>query len=108
MFEVLSESGAVTVYVFGEVDIAISARLEATISRASQTGCSVLNVDLTGCSYIDSTGISVLVRHWKKSSIPFKVGIPSTGCVHKVFEICGFLEDDEFVRVIADGWKTAL
>lgn len=50
-----------TVEVVGELDQATAPELRAALAETLQDGGSVL-VDLTGCEFIDSTGLSLMVE----------------------------------------------
>lgn len=45
----------------GEVDTATSPRLEEALHAAMDTGASVVMVDMTGVSFMDASGVGVLV-----------------------------------------------
>jgi anti-anti-sigma factor len=61
-FEVAAreEPGGTVVAVTGELDVASSQVLESELAKLQ--GTSVIIVDLCGLSFIDSTGLGVLVR----------------------------------------------
>jgi anti-sigma B factor antagonist len=46
----------------GELDLAAASSLDAAIERTLQTDAKRIVLDLTGLDFIDSTGLSVLVR----------------------------------------------
>jgi anti-sigma B factor antagonist len=52
---------ATTVVVTGEIDIATAAMFEASVSEIATPGQAVV-IDLRDTTFIDSTGLSVLVR----------------------------------------------
>lgn len=54
--------GAMTVRLFGELDIASVPRAEALICEAEACGSMPLELDLTGVEFIDSTGLRMLLR----------------------------------------------
>ena len=55
-------AGAPGVAVRGEVDMANAAELQAALDAALADGAGVFVVDLTDVSFLDSSGINVLVR----------------------------------------------
>lgn len=52
--------GVAVVSVLGELDMATCPHVEEAISSASSAGSRVI-VDLTGCTFLDSSGVRVLV-----------------------------------------------
>jgi anti-anti-sigma factor len=55
------DPGVAAVHVSGELDLASVEKLEAGIERALAQGSAPLLIDFTGCGFIDSSVISVLV-----------------------------------------------
>jgi anti-sigma B factor antagonist len=55
------EGGSCVVTVAGEVDIYTSPELKGALANAAADGCTLVVVDLTGVSFIDSSGLGVLV-----------------------------------------------
>jgi anti-sigma B factor antagonist len=53
---------AATIYVSGELDVAASPRLEDVIRDAEDSELQRVVIDLTRLSFVDSTGLSVLLR----------------------------------------------
>jgi anti-sigma B factor antagonist len=60
--EVRKEGGASVITVKGELDLASTPALEEELDRVARTSPSVLIVDLRELDFMDSTGLSVLVR----------------------------------------------
>ncbi len=62
-FEVVvsQDAGGAVVQVTGDVDLATSTRLRDALQQAAATSSSVVRVDMTGVTFLDSSGISVLV-----------------------------------------------
>lgn len=54
-------AGGTTVVVRGEIDISTAPLFEASVSEVAEPGRAVV-IDLTDTTFIDSTGLSVLVR----------------------------------------------
>jgi anti-sigma B factor antagonist len=62
-FSIESEAaspGAVVLKLVGELDLAVASELKATLEQTPPDQAVV--VDLTGCEFIDSTGIAVLMQ----------------------------------------------
>jgi anti-sigma B factor antagonist len=69
-FEVKDESldgGVLTLSVRGELDLNTAPELDQPLEKALEEGpdTSVL-IDLSGCEFIDSTGIALIVRAWQR------------------------------------------
>ncbi len=60
--EVQSEDHAVVISVRGELDLATSPALEQELERVSSSETTVVIVDLRELEFMDSTGLSVLVK----------------------------------------------
>lgn len=52
--------------VFGEVDLATSPDLDAAIVTAIESGTAAVVIDLTDVSFMDSSGLGVIVRGLKR------------------------------------------
>lgn len=59
--EVTEGADATRVQVTGEVDLATSPRLREALDRAIGTGAETIRLDMAGVTFLDSSGISVLV-----------------------------------------------
>jgi anti-sigma B factor antagonist len=60
------ESGRVVVAAIGEVDVYTAPQLDAELSRLTGDGRTDLVVDLSRVEFLDSTGLSVLVKALKR------------------------------------------
>jgi anti-sigma B factor antagonist len=60
--EVRSEDGTTVISVGGELDLASSPALEEELERVAQSDAQMIVVDLRNLEFMDSTGLSVLVR----------------------------------------------
>jgi anti-sigma B factor antagonist len=60
------EAGRVVVVAIGEVDIFTAPQLDAELSRLTADGRTDLVVDLARVDFLDSTGLSVLVKALKR------------------------------------------
>ncbi len=75
----------------GDLDLTTVPDVERELRRAEQTTASVLAVDLSELTFIDSTGIRLMMqaqRRSAKSGIRLVV-VPGTGPVQRLFDICG-------------------
>jgi anti-sigma B factor antagonist len=74
----------------GEIDIATAPRLEAALNEATQSGAEEVWVDLIGVRFIDSTGISLLLRATLELSGPRRLAvICPDGPARRALELCG-------------------
>ena len=60
------EAGRVVVVAIGEVDVYTAPQLDAELSRLTGEGRTDLVVDLARVDFLDSTGLSVLVKTLKR------------------------------------------
>ena len=68
-FEVRNESledGVHTFKVVGELDLNTAPELEEPLESALGNGNAAVLIDLSGCEFIDSTGIALIVRAWQR------------------------------------------
>lgn len=54
------------VAVSGELDLNTAPQLDDSLEEALAAEGSALVIDLSGCEFIDSTGIALIVRTWQK------------------------------------------
>lgn len=92
-FEIKTErSGALCVVtIAGEVDVYTAPQLKTSLIEQIEDGCTDLLVDLRGVSFIDSSGLGVLIgvlRRTKEGSGTIRL-VCSRGNVMKVFRITG-------------------
>jgi anti-sigma B factor antagonist len=89
--ETRNGSGDVLLSVQGEVDLATAPELEAALERGLQGTARRLVVDLRGVEFLDSSGLSLLVRHDRlaRSAARRLVVIKGPPHVHQVFELTG-------------------
>ena len=92
--KVLAEGGVVTVAPTGELDLGTAPLLDAAMSYQRDLGIDTLVVDLRGVSFIDSSGVHLLLR-WaqdaSRGNLELRV-LPGPERVQKVFELTGVLE----------------
>jgi anti-anti-sigma factor len=94
---VVACSGHARVEVSGEVDIAVAPALSTALSTAAHDAEQVI-VDLSGVTFIDSTGLHVILTaqdeiHQSKGRL---VLIPGPSQVQRLFEITGVASRLEF------------
>ena len=88
--------GSVVLKVVGEIDLDTAAQFKAGLDEAISRRDSRVIIDLTGCGFVDSTGLNVLVHadvHLNGSG-PLILIVPQANIL-KVFEITHL--DDQFV-----------
>jgi anti-anti-sigma factor len=74
--DVRSEDGAPLLCVAGELDLASSPELERELDRVFSDGPSLVIIDLRELEFMDSTGLSVLIRaHNRARETGHRVGI---------------------------------
>lgn len=86
--------GTVRVQISGELDARSGARLDAELARIeTRDKPGILILDLSGLSFIDSSGLRVLFHAERRARTEGRriVLIPGTGAVQRVFEITGAL-----------------
>ncbi len=87
------EDGVYVISLSGEVDVSGAPLLREHLLAATQSGASEVVCDLTRLTYIDSTGISVLIsaRQRLRETGRELVLAGTAGRVYKVFEVTGVL-----------------
>jgi anti-sigma B factor antagonist len=60
------EGGIRLLKVDGELDLSTSTQLEGPLEEAVSSDEAAVLVDLTDCTFIDSTGIAMIVRAWQR------------------------------------------
>jgi anti-anti-sigma factor len=89
-----------TLVLLGELDHASSHRLEAEIERVCETGVDGITLDLSGLTYIDATGVAVIVfrsRLCQRRGHAFAL-VPGGPFVQRAFETAGVSDCLRFVR----------
>ena len=76
-------------HVVGEVDMSTAPAFEAALKSAATFGKPVI-VDFTECTYLDSSGLSVLVRTIKRYAVPFSALVSKGSNVARVMDIVDF------------------
>jgi len=94
---VVNGLGQVVVFLYGEIDVAAEKEVSGALAGARETGAEVI-VDLSQVTFIDSSGINILVRaHSETPEERFRLVGASKG-VRRVFEIAhvdSVLMDDQ-------------
>jgi anti-sigma B factor antagonist len=60
------EGGIRLVEVNGELDLSTATQLEEPLHDAVSSTAAAVLIDLTDCTFIDSTGIALVVRAWQR------------------------------------------
>jgi anti-anti-sigma factor len=76
----------------GELDLASAEELDAAIRSAEEAGIARIVVDLSGVSFIDSTGLSVLLRAKKRSDGRLRYVPSNHDAVTRLLELTGTIE----------------
>lgn len=93
-FEARSEEldGVVVISVRGELDLNTAPQLEKLLEPALASGQSPVAIDLSGCEFIDSTGIALIVKGWRSLSGEERPGFALCGLgdqVRRLLRITG-------------------
>lgn len=78
-------------HVLGEVDLANADEFHSAVLELTK-GKGVVVIDLTACTYMDSSGLRVLATAHGAAQNRLRVVIPQTGSVHRIFEITGLAQ----------------
>jgi anti-sigma B factor antagonist len=96
--ETVERGGSLVLVVEGELDIATSPLLDDALMEAQATDAPRIVVDLFAVSFIDSTGLHVLIKHARASEgsprIHLTKGSPQ---VQRLFELTGAFDYLPFV-----------
>lgn len=96
--EIAQRNGATILSVLGEVDLATAPILDAQISTAEAGDSATIVVDLDGVSFMDSSGLQVLLTHvfseQNGNRIRLTRGSPQ---VVRLFTVSGMLEQLPFL-----------
>ena len=93
------ERGASLVLVVeGEVDITTSHLLDEALERAQATDATSIVVDLLAVSFIDSTGLHVLIKHAGAADSPRRIRLTKgSPQAQRLFELSGAIDYLPFV-----------
>jgi anti-anti-sigma factor len=92
-------------HVLGEVDLANADEFGAAISTAQQKGGDVI-VDLSACTYMDSSGLRVIATAYKSIEERLRLVVPNGGSVHRIFEIAGLSKQFNACRSVDEALRT--
>lgn len=83
-----------TIKLAGELDLANAAQVEQQLKRAEATDAATIMLDLSGLSFIDSTGIGLLICAQGRSRADSNrlTMLRGPAAVQRVFDICGVNE----------------
>ena len=89
--DTVNGSENVLLSVEGEVDLATAPELEGALRRALRSPAHRLVVDLRGVRFLDSSGLSLLVRHDRLARAAERrlIIVKPPAQVHRVFELTG-------------------
>lgn len=92
--EARSQGQAQILAVSGELDLAAAASLEEELDRVLEAGSPVIVVDLKELDFIDSTGLSVLVRaHQRAQESGLELGLVNPGAqVERLLSLTGLAQ----------------
>ena len=96
-FEIERRDDGTVLSVHGEVDLASSPELETLIGETDARALLVL--DLSACTYLDSSALSVFVRTYKARSERFAVVVPPGARIRRLFALTKL---DEVLTVVPD------
>lgn len=98
-FEVQSEKNAARIRVLGEIDMAAEQPLVAATSEVLSSGaCASVVLDLTGVSFMDSSGLRGVLRCQQMAqthAVPFKL-VVGDGPVARLFKLAGITGQLEY------------
>jgi anti-sigma B factor antagonist len=90
MVETQRVGDRLVLHLAGEIDIATAPRLDAALNEATKSGVEEVWVDLVRVRFIDSTGISLLLRATLELSGPRRLAvICPDGPARRALELCG-------------------
>jgi anti-sigma B factor antagonist len=92
--EAHSDGRACFVAISGELDLAAAPSLEEELDRALNSGASVIVLDLASLDFIDSTGLSVIVRaHQQAQESGRELGLVNAAAqVERLLTLTGLAE----------------
>ena len=98
--------GAFVLTAVGEIDLATAPRLGDAITAAAAVRCVV--VDLTEVTFIDSSGLNVLVqgrRNLARRDIALRIVSPEDRAAYRVFELTQLNSELEIVPTLDDALR---
>jgi anti-anti-sigma factor len=77
----------------GEVDLATAPLLDDELARATATRAETIVIDLRRVSFLDSSGLHVLIKHAGSNERPPRVQLTKgSSQVQRIFELAGLLD----------------
>ena len=73
-------------HVAGEVDLSNVRELEAELGRLGSSGSRHAALDLTRCTYLDSTGLHAIARAYQNRGKRLRIVVPEDG-IRRVFKL---------------------
>lgn len=89
--EVIPDRGRVILAPRGEIDLATVERVRERLDELEDAGFQSIVLDLRKVTFIDSTGVHLVLAEARKDGIDFAV-IPGPAQVQRIFELTGLLE----------------
>jgi anti-sigma B factor antagonist len=86
--------GRHTISAAGELDMASAPALKATMERICEGRAAAITLDLSGLTFIDSTGLHVIVstsQRCRELGIDFEL-VPGPQQIQRLFEVTGLLD----------------
>lgn len=93
--------------VLGEVDLLSHDFAAGLLALAETSTPTPLVVDLSACTYIDSSGLGALVRATKRAQRPLVVVGSTMPCVDRIFAICKLESQFRIVASVEDALAVA-
>ena len=96
--DTVARDGSLVLAVHGELDIVTSPLLDETLRRARGTNAASIIVDLVGVSFIDSTGLHVLIKHARADDGRARIRLTKGSLqTQRVFQLSGAADYLPFV-----------
>ena len=91
--DTVERDGAVILVAAGEIDLSTAPLFEEKLLAAEATSATTVIVDLEHVSFMDSTGLKVLIKHALSEVNGVRVRVtPGSAQVRRLFEITGLLQ----------------
>jgi anti-sigma B factor antagonist len=88
--DTVGRDGSLVLKVHGELDIATSPLLDEALARARDTGAASIVVDLSSVSFMDSTGLHVLIKHAREEDNRSRLRLTKPSAqARRLFELSG-------------------
>jgi anti-sigma B factor antagonist len=89
----------------GELDLAAAERAGEPLRKALMRGPERLVLDLAALTFMDATGVHLVIEAWKRSAVRGVqlVLVPGPRHVQRVFELCGLTQQLPFAGPPANG-----